>query len=72
MAHRTFTAHNKAQKRGISKWIRRVENSRCIMGAEVMGEWGYQGRQIRCKEGGVIRKIILLKSSQRDITSNLP
>jgi len=29
------------------------------MGAEVMGEWDYQGKQIRCKEGEVIRKIIL-------------
>ena len=37
-----------------------------------MGEWDYQGKQIRCKEGEVIRKIILLKSSQRDMTPNLP
>ena len=70
MAHRTFTAQNKAQE--VDKWIRRVENSHCIMGAEVMGERDYQGRQIRFKEGGVIRKIILLKNSQRDITPNLP
>lgn len=70
LAHRTFTAQNKAQE--VDKWIRRVENSHCIMGAEVGGERDYQGRQINSSKKGVIRKIILLKNSQRDITPNLP